>query len=595
MWLINRATYTLEYHQDPSHIRYLILSHTWGDQEVTFQDMNHLKTAKKKKGFKKIKGICEINLHPDVKHVWVDTCCIDKTSSAELTESINSMFQWYKDASECVVYLEDLEPDKCIATMEQIRPCRWFTRGWTLQELIAPFDISIYDKSWNFRGTKRDTAESLSVITGIDQEVLLHQRELSTIAVARRMSWAAPRRTTRIEDRAYSLLGIFDIHMPLIYGEGQNAFTRLQEMIASRIDDLSLFSWGVGISRPPRQWHSLYAPSLSWFTCLDCGELQHCGKLERIHDPVIPRTNLSVTSTGVEIKAALGIEMDKEYRFMTDGHLVRDPDAPYTHNILILHCGVNAASNDSEDSDRHLVAAIRLKETNQGFVRDRNLGLIDQSLLYFTEPSTIRITKGRWEDTTLNVGSPGLQGYPPTLELSLDASSLALGGEPDGIRFETALYPRERVIHDLEKRHVFHSLGAERFSCFMEIKLINTTGDERQSTTTVWAFSGVADQNKNPAPSNNPADDMAWVALITEDTNLPGLEKYATKDFYNPYNLSNIGHLFRSMYYNNPYCLPTHCRVIVGGGKVPESKMTQIELSAETKYCRVLVKAVETT
>jgi len=145
MWLINTITCTLEYFNDSSIPTYFILSHTWGDEEVTFQDIKNLDSAKKMKGFQKISGICAWAQRTSqfskdagrVDHVWVDTCCIDKSSSAELTEAINSMFRWYKEARACLVYLEDLEPCEIgsTPTLEQLRPCRWFTRGWTLQEL----------------------------------------------------------------------------------------------------------------------------------------------------------------------------------------------------------------------------------------------------------------------------------------------------------------------------------------------------------------------------------------------------------------------------------------------------------------------------
>lgn len=179
-------------------------------------------------------------------YVWVDTCCIDKTSSAELTEAINSMFQWYKDAVVCYAWLADLLPGSSLLAEDRnssFKDCRWFTRGWTLQELIAPREVKFYDQEWTFRGTKADLSDTISSITRINTQVLQNIELLYRLPIAQRMSWAANRQTTRIEDTAYCLLGIFDVNMPLLYGEGLKAYARLQEEIVRESNDLSLFAW----------------------------------------------------------------------------------------------------------------------------------------------------------------------------------------------------------------------------------------------------------------------------------------------------------------------------------------------------------------
>ena len=117
---------------------------------------------------------------------------------------------------------------------DDFRRCKWFTRGWTLQELLAPTNLIFFDKEWNLRGLKMDLEEEIEAITGINRWVLNGSTPLSTIPLAKRMSWAAGRQTTRIEDMAYCLLGIFDINMPMIYGEGSRAFIRLQEEILKK-------------------------------------------------------------------------------------------------------------------------------------------------------------------------------------------------------------------------------------------------------------------------------------------------------------------------------------------------------------------------
>ena len=235
-------TDTLQFHefytsQTPP---YAILSHTWTDGEVSFQDMSSPDRTSKK-GFAKILQTCRLAQESKLEYAWVDTCCIDKSSSAELTESINSMFQWYKDASACYVHLEDLQPHD--STEDCLVNCRWFTRGWTLQELIAPQILMFYDAAWSHRGARPAFVDIISKATMIPEGVLEGRIAPSHKSVAARMSWAANRETTRVEDVAYCLLGIFDVNMPLLYGEGARAFRRLQEEIVKRNNDLTIFAW----------------------------------------------------------------------------------------------------------------------------------------------------------------------------------------------------------------------------------------------------------------------------------------------------------------------------------------------------------------
>jgi hypothetical protein len=168
---------------------------------------------------------------------------VDKSSSAELTESINSMFQWYGEAVVCYVLLEDLPP--ATPPHDGIQRCRWFSREWTLQELLAPDTVHFFDQTWVYVGSKRHHAELISGFTRIPSKVLLDGRKLSQMSVASRMACAAFRETTRLEDMAYSVLGIFDVNMPLIYGEGMKAFRRLQEEIMKRNNDLTILAWNI--------------------------------------------------------------------------------------------------------------------------------------------------------------------------------------------------------------------------------------------------------------------------------------------------------------------------------------------------------------
>jgi hypothetical protein len=246
MWLINCQTLDLEYVVDHQDTKYAILSHTWETaEEVQFEEFQTGK-ATEKRGWQKIRKVCQLALKDGCSFAWVDTCCINKTSSAELTEAINSMFPWYGSAQICYAYLADY--DSSDLPTRQIES-RWFTRGWTLQELIAPAQVNFYDKSWEFIGTKATLSQDISQITGISQGILLAsedqllQETLDEVPIAQRMSWAAKRETTRTEDLAYCLLGIFGINLPLLYGEGMRAFLRLQEEVVKNSNDLSLLAW----------------------------------------------------------------------------------------------------------------------------------------------------------------------------------------------------------------------------------------------------------------------------------------------------------------------------------------------------------------
>lgn len=221
---------------------YAILSHTWGGDEVTLQDLAR-QPQDPTKDFAKIDGACNLAFGDGYRYIWIDTCCIDKTSSAELSEAINSMFRWYEEASVCYVHLSDLSTTQDDLSKDGLGGCRWFRRGWTLQELVAPPEVHFYDRSWNQVGTKNTLCDWLSDITSIPQDVLSNPDEIYCLPVATKMSWAAMRQTTRVEDMAYCLLGLFDVHMPLLYGEGRKAFRRLQEEVLKKTDDLSLLAW----------------------------------------------------------------------------------------------------------------------------------------------------------------------------------------------------------------------------------------------------------------------------------------------------------------------------------------------------------------
>lgn len=241
MRLINTETLVAKDFIGSQIPKYAILSHTWEANEATFAGLNSRSLFNGgEAGALKVKWACFLAQKDGFEYTWVDTCCIDKSSSSELTEAINSMFSWYESAEVCHVYLSDLRPDHPV---DKMRKCRWFKRGWTLQELIAPKVVKFYDKDWKFRGTKSELLEILVRKTKIPGNILTRRVSLKTIPVGARMSWAANRTTTREEDIAYCLLGIFDVNIPLIYGEGPKAFIRLQEEIIRQTNDLTIFYW----------------------------------------------------------------------------------------------------------------------------------------------------------------------------------------------------------------------------------------------------------------------------------------------------------------------------------------------------------------
>lgn len=213
--------------------KYAILSHTWGLDldEVNFKDLAD-GAGKGKAGYEKIRFCGERASLDGLKYFWVDTCCIDKSNLTELTEAINSMFRWYQNSTRCYAYLSDTsaQADSSQAEWEaSFRKSRWFTRGWTLQELIAPRNVEFFSQQGVRLGDRNTLLPVIEDITGLPVSILAG-KSLSDYSVPERISWSATRSTTREEDRAYSLLGICNVHMPLIYGEGEDsAFKRLKQ------------------------------------------------------------------------------------------------------------------------------------------------------------------------------------------------------------------------------------------------------------------------------------------------------------------------------------------------------------------------------
>ena len=237
MRLLNASELRLYEFYDAKIPQYAILSHTWGDEEVSLQMLDRYE-SKKLDGYTKIQRCCDLALSQGWNYVWIDTCCIDKTSSADLSEAINSMYRWYENAQVCYVYMADVSANN---EYLPFRRSRWFSRGWTLQELLAPSTVVFYDTDWNDIGTKWGLIDDISHVTGIREDQMVDHKRAN---IAAKMSWASSRRTTRLEDTAYSLMGLFEINMPLLYGEGSKAFMRLQhEILLMHQGDESIFAW----------------------------------------------------------------------------------------------------------------------------------------------------------------------------------------------------------------------------------------------------------------------------------------------------------------------------------------------------------------
>ncbi|KAH9866151.1 hypothetical protein J1614_008715 [Plenodomus biglobosus] len=350
MRLIDTRTLELQWFNDDATPEYAILSHTWGTDEVSYQELVWINRARAlatgtqdslasstssfnsqdgqtalmfaaiemmirgnststlgssaeddlmhRAGYSKIVHAAREARSLGFRYIWCDVCCIDKSSSAELQEAINSMYRWYRDAEVCIVYLEDIarphrDNNASASAIARVafETCRWTKRGWTLQELIAPAICRFYFQDWTLMGEKVEYLNELSKVTGIPVYVLEERRSVSEVSVAERMSWAAGRESTRLEDTAYCLLGIFDIHMPLLYGEGEKAFLRLQEEILKTTDDYSLFAWCAS-STHKSTYRGLLARSPS--------EFQDCRAIER--EDVVSTFPIGSTPIGFRVQ-----------------------------------------------------------------------------------------------------------------------------------------------------------------------------------------------------------------------------------------------------------------------------------------------------
>ncbi len=321
-----------------------------------------------KAGFSKIACACGQAEKDGYRYLWVDTCCIDQKSSAEVSEAINSMFTWYQRAAVCYAFLEDVHFDDYtegyLTWKDHFSNSRWFTRGWTLQELLAPKKVVFYARGWRLLGTKSSLVRVVEKITGIDELTLLEPRLIHRASVAQRMSWAARRATTRTEDLAYSLMGLFGVNMPILYGEGESAFLRLQEEIIKRSDDHSIFAWGA-----LNHSHASHPPDLDDFDPEDAtgtvGILatSHRDFLGMEHIVASPPTRqqeeasaYTLTNKGLHISLSLTTANPSHGTTST-------PSQTQTHQLAILNC------HPAHDPNTRLAFLLTPTQTPNVFLR----------------------------------------------------------------------------------------------------------------------------------------------------------------------------------------------------------------------------------
>ncbi|KAJ4223308.1 hypothetical protein NW759_005943 [Fusarium solani] len=465
MRLLNANTFQLEQFYDNDIPPYAILSHTCTKDEVTFQEFSNLSWDDPR--LEKTVGCCKQALQDDITYVWVDTFCIDKASSSELSEAINSMYKWYGDSTVCYAYLSDVHP---ISDDDVFSNSRWFKRGWTLQELLAPGCVKFFDSAWIIIGQKSaekrlskgfeppvlrkrpgpddDLSEKLSSITNISVAALRHEVNMDSISVAEKMSWAAERETTRSEDMAYSLLGIFSINMPLLYGEGgKRAFIRLQEEIISQNYDHTIFSWG--FARGPTHG-GIFATS----------PLDFAGGGSIVCRSIGRKSHYTVTNLGVQIQIpVLTVRNGVQYAFFNATRRSRAE--------LVMSIPLYPAGGTGEDED----ILVRDPCSMPVFVPDSWLGEATTRQLYLSKNPSIEVARNR-RQYTLFVAKELTEAkyhprelHPHAIFSSVDDSTLYFGPWAPGEK-KLALVTYENP--DSPTFHLKIMFDDDRSSCLLQ-------------------------------------------------------------------------------------------------------------------------------
>ncbi|KAI5986761.1 hypothetical protein F5J12DRAFT_868177 [Pisolithus orientalis] len=305
MYLLNARTQKLEHFLDLPP--YAILSHAWQSGEAhRFHEIGTPGVCQKP-GYDKVQGCCTLALQHGLDYVWIDTCCADANSITAFDEALNSSYAWFNQAAVCFVYLHDVEsrerPEQESSTF---RRSKWFSRAWTLQELLAPGNVFFFAKDWKEIGTKAGLASVISSVTGIHTDALMHPERVPHFSVATRMSWAKGRKSSKPEDRVYALMGLFGVNLPIVYGQGETeTFMKLQHEIIKKSDDQSILAWRFFTRAPSPRTSSFLADSPDYFA--DCGDvhripsdqlLEYC--IKHSHPTANPRSGFLLTCRGLQ-------------------------------------------------------------------------------------------------------------------------------------------------------------------------------------------------------------------------------------------------------------------------------------------------------
>lgn len=304
---------------------YAILSHRWVGRELVFGDFDTVSKDRLRSvatanpvpkttgavedvgdgneaSIYKVAGACaQVRQTAEIRHLWIDTVCINQGGSREFSSAINSMFNWYHNAAVCYVYLYDVTwnvADDPEGSDLQFRQSKWFERGWTLQELLAPKKIEFYDRDWRYIGSKESLMKEIAKATRIAEE---HLKDFSTASIAQKMSWLSRRTTSFIEDRAYCMLGLFGVYLDARYGQGELEFLRLQQEIfdstpAGAIFDESMFAWQSDLI----ETSGLLAPAPSCF--VNSGHVSFVQRLAK------SRNNANQVKDGMVMDGSMGID-----------------------------------------------------------------------------------------------------------------------------------------------------------------------------------------------------------------------------------------------------------------------------------------------
>jgi len=545
MRLINTRTLRLHHftHKTPS---YAILSHRWRDGEATLQEFVQPGLREHTTGFAKIQAACLEARNHGLDYIWVDTCCIDKTSSAELGEAINSMFKWYQKAVVCFAFLDDVPSSRLPEDATPVKPftkslipryCEdsfarssWFTRGWTLQELIAPRLIHFYDKDWGLIGEKHNMTSELHAITGINN-FILQGGSLEEIPAGKRISWAADREATREEDMAYSLFGIFNVNLPLVYGEGHRAFLRLQEQILYKSNDHTLLAWrgsseGGGqrmrglLAESPRDFRHFRKHSASAPSSIIQAEPRDNLINVSVMDASSKRKPLYITSKGIEMTCGV-----QDLRPWAKGEIL----------IFVLNCcfdgnPMRAAGIYLKRVDTDRYARIRVDEIADIVPEGRHIKL-----------ATIQafLTTGELPESHLD--EPWTTSYSIRRRLSDDATS----GEAEGScrqRYSGAFYLKHsnRAFHGNNAFGAYSLVGILLAGHDGQIRTLRIGPDNLKTDLVLPA----SEEFHTVLVFHVGRNDLLLVVLATEDLSNP--EKYWLEACFLPAERLTLNSLFIS-------------------------------------------------